>query len=131
VHDDEVPVLIAGGSLVGMTMAMLLGRHGIRSLVVERHPGAAIHPRAALIMQRSMEILRGAGIEEQVRKGSHAQFEPDGAFLDAYGITPTGAVLVRPDGVVAWRAQSGDGAPKQALNDALDAILCRAASPVS
>jgi 2-polyprenyl-6-methoxyphenol hydroxylase-like FAD-dependent oxidoreductase len=81
VHDDDVPVLIAGGSLVGMTMAMLLGRHSVRSLVVERHPGAAIHPRAALIMQRSMEILRGAGIEAQVRKGSHAQFEPDGAIM--------------------------------------------------
>jgi 2-polyprenyl-6-methoxyphenol hydroxylase-like FAD-dependent oxidoreductase len=80
-HDDDVPVLIAGGSLVGMTTAMLLGRHGIRSLVVERHPGAAIHPRAALVMQRSMEILRGAGIEDQVREGSHAQFEPDGAIM--------------------------------------------------
>jgi hypothetical protein len=32
-------------------------------------------------MQRSMEILRGAGIEEQVREGSHPQFEPDGAIM--------------------------------------------------
>jgi 2-polyprenyl-6-methoxyphenol hydroxylase-like FAD-dependent oxidoreductase len=29
VRDDDIPVLITGGSLVGMTMAMLLGRHGI------------------------------------------------------------------------------------------------------
>jgi putative polyketide hydroxylase len=57
--------------------------------------------------------------------------DPEGAFLDAYGITPTGAVLVRPDGVVAWRAASGEGASKQVFNGALDAILCRAASPVS
>jgi hypothetical protein len=57
--------------------------------------------------------------------------DPEGAFLDAYGITPTGAVLVRPDGVVAWRAPSGEGASAQALNDALDAILCRAGSRVS
>ena len=26
-------------------------------------------------------------------------------FEEAYGITPTGAVLVRPDGYVGWRAQ--------------------------
>jgi 2-polyprenyl-6-methoxyphenol hydroxylase-like FAD-dependent oxidoreductase len=77
----EVPVLIAGGSLVGMTTAMLLGKHGARSLVVERHPGSAIHPRAAFIMQRSMEIFRGAGIEEQVRESSYAQFESDGAIM--------------------------------------------------
>ena len=77
----DVPVLVAGGSLVGMTTAMLLGGHGIRSLVVERHPGAAIHPRAAFIMQRSMEIFRGAGIEDQVRQSSYAQFEADGAIM--------------------------------------------------
>lgn len=46
----DVPVLIAGGSLVGMTTAVLLGDQGVRSLVVERHRGTAIHPRAALIL---------------------------------------------------------------------------------
>ena len=81
--DDDVPVLIAGGSLVGMSMAMLLGGHGIASLVVERHRGAAIHPRAAFLLQRTMEILRAVGIEAEVREGSHAQFEPDGAIMSA------------------------------------------------
>jgi 2-polyprenyl-6-methoxyphenol hydroxylase-like FAD-dependent oxidoreductase len=57
----DVPVLIVGGSLVGMTMAVLLGTHGVKSLVVERHKGAAIHPRAALMLQRSMEVFRAAG----------------------------------------------------------------------
>jgi 2-polyprenyl-6-methoxyphenol hydroxylase-like FAD-dependent oxidoreductase len=82
-HDDDVPVLISGGSLVGMSAAMLLGLHGVRSLVVERHRGAAIHPRAAFLLQRTMEILREAGLEELVRDGSHAQFEPDGAIMSA------------------------------------------------
>ena len=80
-ENKEVPVLIAGGSLVGMSTAMLLGGHRIESMVVERHPGAAIHPRAAFIMQRSMEIFRGAGIEDQVRESSYAQFEADGAIM--------------------------------------------------
>ena len=44
--DIEVPVLIVGGSMVGMTAAVLLGHHGVRSLVVEHHRGTAIHPRA-------------------------------------------------------------------------------------
>ena len=82
-REPDVPVLIAGGSLVGMSMAMLLGCHGVESLVVERHSGAAIHPRAAFLLQRTMEILRGAGLEERVRDGSHAQFEPDGAIMSA------------------------------------------------
>lgn len=32
----EVPVLIAGGGLVGLTTAMFLAQHGIRSIAVER-----------------------------------------------------------------------------------------------
>jgi hypothetical protein len=41
---------------------------------------------------------------------------PDGAdaFHSAYGITPSGAVLVRPDGVVAWRERTAEpGAPER------------------
>ena len=82
----HVPVLVVGGSLVGMFTAALLGRHGIRALVAERHPGTAIHPRAAFIYQRSMEIVRGLGIEEVVRQRSYQQFEPDGAILSVESI---------------------------------------------
>jgi 2-polyprenyl-6-methoxyphenol hydroxylase-like FAD-dependent oxidoreductase len=77
----EVPVLIVGSSLVGMTTAMLLGHHGIPALAVEHHRGTAIHPRAAQITQRSMEILRLVGIEQIVREKSDEQFVQDGAIM--------------------------------------------------
>ncbi len=80
-HDLEVPVLIVGGSLVGMSTALLLGHHGIRALAVEHHRGTAIHPRAALINQRTMEIFRGVGIERMVREKSGEQFDQDGAIM--------------------------------------------------
>jgi 2-polyprenyl-6-methoxyphenol hydroxylase-like FAD-dependent oxidoreductase len=79
--DIEVEVLIVGGSLVGMSAAMLLGYHGIRPLVVEHHRGTAIHPRAAMITQRTMEILRTVGIEQIVMQKSDEQFVQDGAIL--------------------------------------------------
>lgn len=79
--DHDVPVLIVGGSLVGMTTAMCLGMHGVPSLVVERHRGSAIHPRAALILQRSMEILRHCGIEDEVQRRSAEQFDQDAAIM--------------------------------------------------
>ncbi len=79
--DLEVPVLIAGGSLVGMTSAVLLAHHGIRALTVERHRGSAIHPRAAMITQRTMEVLRTVGIESIVREESERQFPQDGAIM--------------------------------------------------
>lgn len=79
--DIEVPVLVVGGSLVGMSSAMLLGHYGVRSLVVEHHRGTAIHPRAAQITQRTMEIFRTVGVEQIVRKKSAEQFVQDGAIM--------------------------------------------------
>src|SRR5437016_11802796 len=77
----EVPVLITGGSLVGLSAAMLLGHQGVPSLVVEHHRGTAIHPRAAQISQRTMEIFRTVGIEQIVRRKSDEQFVQDGAIM--------------------------------------------------
>src|SRR5437588_10138764 len=80
-NEIEVPVLIVGGSLVGLSTALLLGHHGIRSLLVEHHRGTAIHPRAAQISQRTMEIFRTVGIEQMVRQKSGEQFVQDGAIM--------------------------------------------------
>lgn len=79
-HDD-VPVLIAGGSLVGLSTSLLLGWHGIPSLVVERHPGTAIHPRAALFNQRTLEIYRTVGIEDEIVSTAREEFFQDGAVM--------------------------------------------------
>jgi 2-polyprenyl-6-methoxyphenol hydroxylase-like FAD-dependent oxidoreductase len=83
VSDIETPVLIVGGSLVGMSTALLLAHHGVRALAVEHHRGTAIHPRAALINQRSMEIFRTVGIEQIVLQKSGDQFDQDGAVMSA------------------------------------------------
>lgn len=58
---DEVPVLIAGGGPVGLTLAALLARHGVRSLVVEADEGYCTGSRAICISRRSQEILSTAG----------------------------------------------------------------------
>src|SRR5712691_2414755 len=79
-HDFEIPVLIVGGSLVGLSTALLLGHHGIPALAVEHHRGTAIHPRAAQISQRTMEIFRTVGVEQIVREKSDEQFVQDGAI---------------------------------------------------
>jgi 2-polyprenyl-6-methoxyphenol hydroxylase-like FAD-dependent oxidoreductase len=85
-EESEVPVLIVGGSLVGMFMAALLGRLGVKAIVAERHAGTAIHPRAAFVYQRSMEVVRSLGVEQIVREKSFQQFDPDGAILSVESI---------------------------------------------
>ena len=59
--------MIIGGSLVGLTTAMLLGHHGVPSLVVERHAGTAIHPRAGHFQLRTMELLRSWGLQDRIK----------------------------------------------------------------
>jgi len=63
----EVPVLIVGGGPVGLTASLQLSQQGIRSLLVERHPGTAILPKARGINARSMEMYRQMGLEQAIR----------------------------------------------------------------
>ncbi len=58
-----------------------------------------------------------------VRVGCHVIGDPQ--FADAYGITAAGAVLVRPDGVVGWRAAEADGASEDTMRGTLASLLCR------
>jgi putative polyketide hydroxylase len=65
--DARTPVLVVGGSLNGLTAALLLARRGVPCLVVERHPGTSIQYKFRGISPRSMEIYRSAGIEADIR----------------------------------------------------------------
>jgi len=51
----------------------------------------------------------------------------EGRWPQAYGVGEAGAVLVRPDGFVAWRTVDGPGPdPARTLESALSRALCRA-----
>jgi 2-polyprenyl-6-methoxyphenol hydroxylase-like FAD-dependent oxidoreductase len=69
----DIPVLISGGGPVGLTASLLLSRHGVRSLLVERHPGTALTPKARGINARTMEIFRQCGIDAAVRAAGLAE----------------------------------------------------------
>ncbi|MGH2885568.1 MAG: FAD-dependent monooxygenase, partial [Solirubrobacteraceae bacterium] len=49
--------------------------------------------------------------------------DPEGRFADAYGISAAGAVLVRPDGVVGWRALDSTRASATVIRDSLRSLL--------
>jgi 2-polyprenyl-6-methoxyphenol hydroxylase-like FAD-dependent oxidoreductase len=79
--DTEVPVLLAGGGLVGLSTAMFLAQHGISSLAVERLRRGSQLPRAAFFHMRTLELFRSAGIEDEVRARSLEEFEPEGSIV--------------------------------------------------
>jgi 2-polyprenyl-6-methoxyphenol hydroxylase-like FAD-dependent oxidoreductase len=76
-----VPVVLAGGGLVGLSTAMFLAQHGIASVAVERLRGGSPVPRAAFFHMRTLEMFRMAGIEDRVRAQSLKEFSPEGAVV--------------------------------------------------
>ena len=66
----KVPVLIVGGSLVGLSTSLFLGRLGVPHTVVERHAGTSIHPRGRGNNVRTMELYRVAGVEPAIQEAA-------------------------------------------------------------
>ncbi len=67
--------IVIGGGPVGLSAAICLAYQDIRSTLIEKHPTTTNHPKARGVNGRSMEFFRSWG-----------------------------AVLVRPDGHIAWRS---------------------------
>ncbi|WP_380281585.1 FAD-dependent oxidoreductase [Kitasatospora purpeofusca] len=84
--DDRVPVLIVGGSLVGLSASLFLGRLGVRHLLVEKHADTSRHPRGRGNNVRTMELYRVAGIEKAIREAASV-LAPNHGILQAPSLT--------------------------------------------
>jgi putative polyketide hydroxylase len=61
-RNAKAPVLVVGGSLVGLSAAVFLAARGVRTVLVEKHAGSSPHPRALGFTTRTMELYRAAGL---------------------------------------------------------------------
>jgi putative polyketide hydroxylase len=75
----------------------------------------------------ALQVANRLGVELVARRiGAGGDLEDvDGRWPSAYGISSTGAVLVRPDGLVMWRAEANVEHPEQTL----EAVLADLARP--
>jgi putative polyketide hydroxylase len=68
-------VLIVGAGPCGLAASLTLSRLGVPHLLVDRHAKPLHHPKAVGVMQRTAELLRGWGVEEEMRtRGVPEQF---------------------------------------------------------
>lgn len=59
----DVPVLVVGAGPVGLTASLLLSRHGIRHLIVDRRDGPHRAPQAHVVNPRTLEVFRQLGLD--------------------------------------------------------------------
>eukprot|EP01045_Picozoa_sp_COSAG04_P010411 COSAG04_NODE_637_length_11700_cov_478.131885_5_plen_104_part_00 len=95
--EEVVDCAIIGGGPVGLFTSIVLSRLGIRSHLLEKHPGTTIHPKARNVNISSLERMRswkeGSLIREMERVG-------EGAAVDqrlAGGGVPAARVGLRVD----------------------------------
>jgi 2,4-dichlorophenol 6-monooxygenase len=62
----ETDVLVVGSGPAGGAAALLLSTYGVANIMVTKYGRLADTPRAHITNQRTMEVLRDAGIEDQV-----------------------------------------------------------------
>ena len=88
------------------TLVLLTGPEGDGWVAAARHVATSL-----AVPLRAYVIGRGGAVDE---------LDVDGRFPDQYGLDPMGAVLVRPDGHVLWRAKHGSDDPAGVL----EKVLC-------
>ncbi|MEU6357683.1 FAD-dependent monooxygenase [Streptomyces sp. NPDC047072] len=62
----ETDVLIVGSGPAGASAALALSTYGVPNVVVTRYASLADTPRAHITNQRTMEVLRDLGVEQEV-----------------------------------------------------------------
>jgi 2-polyprenyl-6-methoxyphenol hydroxylase-like FAD-dependent oxidoreductase len=120
---------------VGLSAALFLARQGIRPLLLERHAGTSIHPRATGLAPRTRELMREAGLDERVlaagslmaRSGGKVMVERlAGADLgQARRVSPVGAEQADLVGRFSPITSTNGICPQDLLEPILLAEACR------
>src|SRR5690242_19111290 len=65
--ESETPVLIVGAGPCGLAASLTLTHLRVPHVMVERHASPLHHPKAVGVMQRTAELFRAWGVEDEIR----------------------------------------------------------------
>src|SRR5437762_13592784 len=74
-------VLIVGGGPVGLTLAIDLGRRGVRCALIEARPAPEFLPKMERCNARTMEIFRRMGLADQIRAAGLDRHVPMDVYI--------------------------------------------------
>lgn len=92
-HEQRVEVLVVGAGPAGLSLAIELGRRGIRCLVLEQNDRVGLNPRAKTTNVRTREHLRRWGIAQALRDAS--PMPPDYPTDIVFATRMSGPLLAR------------------------------------
>jgi putative polyketide hydroxylase len=95
-----VPVLIVGGSVVGLSSAMFLASRGVDCMLVERHHASSLHPRARGFTQRTVEMFDTAGLRNLPEIPLAFAKQPRRVRTESMVATPLEEIAWTPEGAV-------------------------------
>jgi len=121
-YDETTQVLIVGGGIVGLSTSLFLSWRGISSLLVERHPGTAIHPRIPGLAQPTMAMFRSAGIEDAIHQ-VEAPFYMSGNLLMVESLVGQEFDVLQEDVDAFFIGDSSPALGSQIAQDVLEPIL--------
>jgi 2-polyprenyl-6-methoxyphenol hydroxylase-like FAD-dependent oxidoreductase len=93
---NDTDVLVAGAGPVGLTLAIDLGRRGVRCTLIERNPTTAPYPKMDRSNARTMEMYRRIGIVDRVRALGYPPDNSMNVYLCSRLSDPPIAVLEYP-----------------------------------
>src|SRR5690606_23602965 len=82
--DERYDVIIAGTGPTGLTLANILGRHGVRTLVLERDPGLSPFPKALNLDDEFFRLLHALGLGEAIK--AHAKYPISYDYVSPIGL---------------------------------------------
>ncbi len=121
-YDETTQVLIVGGGIVGLSTSLFLSWRGISSLLVERHPGTAIHPRIPALAQPTMEMFRSVGIEEAIHE-VEAPLNRSGNLLLVESLVGQEFDVLQEDVDAFFISDSSPARGSQVAQDLLEPVL--------
>lgn len=95
----KTEIVIVGGGPCGLLTALLLGRLGVQTVLLEKHREVLDHPKAMGVMRRTNEIFRQMGLLERVAAGA-MKSHPDALsvwFRGSLGAQELGRALMSED----------------------------------